>query len=167
MFIFAGELIENGVDRVFERSEIGEGAVGQRLLLHELPDPLNQVQVRRIRGQIDEINLSISGESSYQFGVLITGVIAHDADRTSRMSLAEFPQQAAEGVLIHRAIGGFAEEFPRLGIQGSEDAIPLPPRPGGHDPTEEAPKISQECSANEVGRIDEKDSSLVRNSLME
>jgi hypothetical protein len=161
------QLVERGVDGGFERGVVGERSIGQGLFLGELPDPFDEVQVRRVRGQVDQVDAGARGDAPHDGGVLVAGVVPDDADRPLGVGLAEFQQQAGDGNLIDGAVGGFADERAGDGIQGAQDAVALPASAGGDDPTHVAPEVAEEGTADEVGGIDEEDFPLARRGLFQ
>ena len=99
------QLVERGVDGGSERGVVGERPIGQGLLFDELPDPFDEVQVRRLRNQVDEVDAGVLGDAPDDGVVLVASVIPNDADRSRGVGRADFQKQAGDGDLIDGAVG--------------------------------------------------------------
>src|SRR5512135_811257 len=68
-------------DRCLEPGEVFVVPAGQALLLHELPQPLDQVQVRRVGGQEQQLDPEFLGQLLDQHAPLIAGVVQDQRQR--------------------------------------------------------------------------------------
>ena len=155
LVVSRAELAEGGVDGGLERGVVGEDFVGQGFLFRELPDPFDQVQVRGVRRQVDQVDAGVGRDAPHDRGGLVAGVVQDHADRPVGVGVANLQEQSADGDSIDGAVGGFANERAGDGVQRSQNAVALPAGPGGDDPADEAPEVAEEGPADEVDGIDE------------
>src|SRR4051812_34818700 len=64
-------------DRRLEAGEVLVVPAGQDLLLYELPQPLDEVQVRRVRRQVQQLDPQLCGQEPHHLALLVAGVIQH------------------------------------------------------------------------------------------
>ena len=67
----------------------------QAFFLDELPHPLDQVQVRRIRRQEQQMDFQGSGQLLDQGAFLVAGIVQHQRDRTPHTGRSDLAQQNA------------------------------------------------------------------------
>mgnify|MGYP000014262482 CR=1 FL=1 len=73
--MFGVRLAEALTDCLFERRKVRVIDGIQALLFNKLPQAFNQIQVGRVRGQVQEFNLERGGQSRHQLTFLVAGVI--------------------------------------------------------------------------------------------
>ena len=159
------QAIQNVVDGVLETAEVGEVPVHQGLLLHELPDPFDQVQVGRVGWQTDRADVVDLGHGPDELGVPVAGVVGHDVDRFVRMGFAKLVEEL--GDFGDGSGGGDADQPVTDGVDSPQHTVALPSGGGGDDEGDQAPEVAEEGSADEVGGIDEIDLAPSRDGLVQ
>ncbi len=104
----------------FQRgSKLGKGRIivrVQTLLAHKPPQALDQVEVRRERGQVQQFDPQCRSIVLHHRALLIPRVVEHHCDRTFRDMRGKFAQQLAyrfrsHGGLVHHGDDLFAQRI--------------------------------------------------------
>ena len=83
------QTVGNGLLEVLKVSVIRRIQTG---LLDKLPQPLNQIQVGRVRWQVQEFNLERGGQGRDQLTFLVAGVIQDQGNRHPQVQFGELTQ---------------------------------------------------------------------------
>jgi len=83
-------------DRGFEGGKVGVVVGIPALFLDELPEPFDQIEIRRVGGQEAQFDLQLGGGSQDQGAFLITGVVEKHADGCTQAERRPLVQQDAD-----------------------------------------------------------------------
>lgn len=116
--------ISNGVSKV---GEIGVVFRVKNLFLNEFPEPFDEVQVRRIRGEIEQLYIELQSQCGHNAALLITGIVQHERDGHAKMQFRNAPQQFADAVCPN--VGIVRDQYQFMGdrIQRTKDVEPSSP----------------------------------------
>jgi hypothetical protein len=137
----------------------------QALLLHEPPHPLDQIQVRRVRGQIQQVNPQLLRQPRHQRALLVAGIVQNHRDRFPHAGLGDGPQQGTHGLGIDVTVVGHPKQAMTHGMQRPQHVVTLASGRRTHAPTPPTPDPTQEGGKHEVGRIHEVDLAAARARL--
>lgn len=99
-------------------------------LFHELPQSLNQVEMRRIRRKKNKFDSQGLRFRLHQLATLITGIVHHNFHRNApvRMSFPDFSQQLANRIRVDVILVHDRQQFLIQRIDRPQDVQPTPPR---------------------------------------
>lgn len=128
----------------------------ERLSLHEFPNPLNQVEVRRIRWQEQQLNVQRLRFLLHQRTTLIARIVHHHRNRSVGIFLLDRLQKLTYRQRID--IGNIDYSRQLLGnvIQGPQYIVPLTPRRRPQEESSKAPQIAQKSTKDKMAGVDEK-----------
>ena len=78
-------------DRPGKGGEVGVILGVQYLLFHEFPKPFDQVQIGRVRRQVEQFDFEGLRQSPHDFALLIASVVQYQRDGNSRMGRSNLP----------------------------------------------------------------------------
>ena len=104
------------------------------------PEALDQVQMGRIRREIEEFNPKICGILLHERTPLIAHIIQNNGDRESIPTGREFCQQLTDGVCRHGGLVDDSNEFFGESIHGTEHIQAMPPGWTGEKEPSETPE---------------------------
>jgi len=108
--VFAGDVCEATVDRVAKVGERIVVAAVKDIAFDEFPEPLDQVEVGRIRWQELQLNIERRREVNDQRAVLIASVVQHESDWSFPAEGRDLVEQFAHRVRRH----GFDNTVPAV-----------------------------------------------------
>lgn len=135
-----------------ERFEVG-GI--QHLLAEEPPEPFDEVQVRRVARQEQQLDPQRLGQPLHQLTPLVAGVVQYQRDRHPQPPAGQRPQQGADRLRVDVAVVGHPEDLVRHRVEGPQHVVALPTRRGADELPGQAPQEAQERGEHEVGGVDE------------
>ena len=127
------------------------------LSLREPPEPLNQVQVRRVAGQKQQSDTEVRSQALYHLVPLILGIVEYHRDRTDQLLGGDFPEQFTHGLGVDYGRVGDGNQASCDGVPGPEYVEPLATRSRPNENPRDAPQVTQEGAVDEVGGIDEEE----------
>lgn len=160
-------MVQQRTDGELEVAERGVVLRIQDLLLGELPQALNEVQVRGIRWQEEQLDAQGPGGRLDQFAMLISSVVQYHRDRSRFRQRGQFAEQLANALGVD--VAGVADRYQLVGgsTEGSQDIETLPSGVAADEQAGEAPEPSEKGRLDEVGGIHEVDPSLTSLRLLQ
>lgn len=122
-----------------ERGEVGVVLGIQTLFLDELPQPFNQVQIRGIRRQVEQLDVEARRHRRHHRTFLVARVVQHQSNGHTQVQRRQLIQERAEALGVDVGVIGNRDEFMGDGVQGPQDVEALPPRWGLDEHAGEAP----------------------------
>ncbi len=149
-------------DRVLKGSAVRIVLRVETLLFDKLPQPLNQIEIGGISGQVQHFDAQRRGEGLHQGTALIAGVIQDDRDRQPRIRPCQQPQQLAHGRRGNISEIGDRKQFMRGSVQGGQDIEALAAGGGFDKQPLHTPENPWKGGKHKVRRIHEKDGAATR-----
>jgi len=125
------------------------------LALDEFPQPLNQIQVGRVRRQVQQCDLQFRCQCLDRGVSLILRVVQHERDGALQSTAGDFTKQLTHRVRIDNRYVGHGNQLSCHRVPSSQDVETLPTRRSPNEQPRERPQATQERAENEMGRIDE------------
>ena len=124
-------------------------------LFRELPKALDQVEIRRVRWQKQQLNPELLGQTLHHPAMLIAGIVQHQRHGKPQRLGGDLPQQFARGFRVDH--GRVRDRHQRVGhgIPGPQHVVALAPRRSFDKQPHLRPEVTQERPQNKVGRVDE------------
>jgi hypothetical protein len=163
--VFCRDVVEAAVDGAAEFGEIVVVATIESVAFDELPQSFNQIQVRGIRRQEQQLDVERRRQARHQYAALIAGVVEDQRDGFCQSQRGDLAQQVAHRFRRHRPGRRDADQFVGHGIPGSQDAVPLTARRTADEQPRRAPQAAQERSLHEVGGVNEEDVAMTGASI--
>ena len=133
----------------------------------ELPQPFDQVQVRRVRRQIQQGDSQLRRQRLNHGIALIAGIVQHQRDRPGEPRRGDLPEELAHRLGVDDRGVGHADQFVGHRVPRPQHVEPLTTRSGAHKDSGERPQATQEGPEHEMGRIDEEHMALSRLSRVQ
>ena len=130
----------------------------QAAFFHQLPKPLNQVELRRIGRQKQQLDVQVGGDLLHQPAALIPGVVQYHRDRHGQAQRRQFVQHQADVLAVDIGVRGDGDQLMGRRVQGPQDAEPMPAAGGRLPAAGHAPNPAQEEAVDEVGGVQKKTS---------
>jgi len=112
----------------------------EALLAHKAPEALNQVEVGRIGGQIEQFDAERGRVLLHQHRTLIAHIIQNHGDRQSIPTGCQFRQELTHRIGRHGGSIDHGNELFGEGIHGSQDIQAVPTGWRGEEQPGEAPE---------------------------
>ena len=97
----------------------------QAAFFHQLPEPFDQVELRRIRWEKQQFDLQGGGGVLHQPTALIAGVVQNDGDRNRQGQLRQLAQQLTDAGAMDVGLGGDGDQFVGDGVERPQHAEPV------------------------------------------
>lgn len=165
--VLPGNLCQTTIDGLAEFKEGSIVAAVERLLFDELPQPLDQVQIGRIRRQKLQADVQALGQIHHQGAMLIAGVVQHHGDRPLQPQHRDFAEQGAHGFGGDGGLRRDADQFVRHRVPGSQHAVALTSRGASNEQPGPAPDTAQERPHHEMSRVHEEDVAFAGTRLIQ
>lgn len=120
------------LNRRFHGGKVGVAVRVQGASLNELPESFNQIEIRRVTRQEQEVDTQRPGQRRHQTAVLVTGIVQHQRRGTMHRG-GNLSQQGADRFGIDGFTGRYRDEFMGDGVEGAQHAQSLPAVSGGHE----------------------------------
>ncbi len=104
--------------------------VGQAFLFGQLPEPLDEVEVRAVGGQIQQFDVAGSSVRGDLFAALVACVVQDQRDGTAGMHGADLLQQLFDQCRADGALRAHADDLVAVALDGPQHAVVLPARRG-------------------------------------
>ena len=163
--MFRVGLTETVENRRFERRKVRIVFRVQTFFLDKLPEPFDQVKVRRVSRQETQFNIEAVGQGHDECAFLITGIIQEEGDRHAQVERRQFSQQVAHTFGIDLGIIRHRDQFMREGIQGPQDIEALASGGGFDEYARETPQEAETGGQNKMGCIHKENGSLTGLSI--
>ena len=135
----------------------------QAAFFHQLPEPFDQVELRRIRREKQQFDLQGGGGVLHQPTALIAGVVQNDGDRNGQGQLRQLAQQLTDTGAIDVGLGGGnGDPFVGDGVERPQHAEAVPAGGGRLPAAGHAPQPAQKQAVDEMGGIHKKHRTLTR-----
>jgi hypothetical protein len=154
------------LDRRLHGGKVGVAARVQGASLNELPESFNQIEIRRITRQEQEVDTQRPGQRRHQTAMLVAGIVQHQRRRTMHRG-GNLPQQGAYRLGIDGSAGRYRDELMGDGVEGAQHTESLPAAAGGHVQSHQAPQVAEKTPIDEMRGIDEEDRPLAPFGLPE
>jgi hypothetical protein len=149
----------------FEGCEVGIVGGIQALLFDELPQPLNQVEVRGIGRQKTDLKVEAGGEGDNLRTALRASLGEHHRQRNPELARGYLSQERTDLGGSNGGVVGNSEEFLGDRVERPQDVEALPARWGAHEQPGDRPEEPQEWREHEGRGIDKEDGALPRTGL--
>lgn len=143
-------------DRRLHGGKVGVAARVQTASLDELPESFDQIEIRRVTRQEQEVDAQRPGQRGHQMAMLVAGIIQHQRRGTMHRG-GNLPQQVAHRFGVDGSAGRYRDELMGDGVEGAQHTESLPAAAGGHVQPHQAPQVAEKASINEMRGIDEED----------
>lgn len=160
--MLGGHLGKAVADRVLKGCAVGIVLGVQTLLFDKLPQALNQIEIGRVRGQVEQFDAQGCGEGLHQGTALIARIVQDEGDRQPRVRSGQYLQQLADRRGGNVGEIGDREEFMRGGMQSRQDIEALAAGGSFDKQPLHAPENPQKGGKHKVRGIHEGDGAVAR-----
>ncbi len=158
--VFGGDVVEAAVDGTAEFGEVVVAATVEHVAFDELPEAFDQIQVRGIRRQGEQLDVERRREALHHRAVVIACVVENQSDWPRQPQRGDLTQQVTHGVRRHRPGCCDPNQFVRHGVPCSQHAVALAAGNASNHQATHAPLTAQERSLYEVGGVHKKHMTL-------
>jgi len=112
-------LSQAGVNSGCEGTEVRVVLGVQALLFDKLPQPLDEVEVGRIRGQEQQLDPQLLCHGLYERTALIAGIVQHHGDRHAQGERGQAMEELADTLGVDVGGVGDRDDFMGQGVEGA------------------------------------------------
>lgn len=145
--------LDTGDDGFLEIPEFGIAFRVQALLLDKLPEPLNQIEMWRVRRQKQQLYPQHRGGVLDQATALIARIVQHQGDRVPGRHGGNLPQQLTDALTVDVGLVDHGEHLVGDGIERPQHVEPLAATGGGQEQPHPAPDRGQKRPVDKVRGI--------------
>jgi hypothetical protein len=151
------------LNRTAELRKGGVVAIARHLALQELPEALDQVQVRRVGRQIEQFDVECSGCLDHRRRTIVRRVIEHDEQRHIWGGRSDLAKQQCDPLGITRLATFPANQVVRVGRIGPKDVEAIAAGVGLelHRLLAPDPALRRDCRVQEMGGVEKIDLALL------
>lgn len=154
--VLRGQVIEALLDGGRELLVLGVVGRTQALRLDELPDPLDQVQIGRVRRQVQQFDPQLLGQIVYQRALLVACIVQHQGDRQPRQRCRRHgTQQQTDRLGIDVAVVADLDQLVADTVQRRQYIVAFPPGGGAEEQACHTPDHAQERGVHEMRGVHE------------
>jgi hypothetical protein len=153
--VCGAQLAERVLNGGLEGGEVGVILAVHAVPLEEPPQALDQVQVGRVTGQVQQGQGQLGGQRLDHLVPLVSGVVQDHGHRTHQLLRRNRPEQLAHGVGVHNGRVRDRQECPGDRVPGTEHVEPLAPTGGPDEHPQDRPQAAQVRPVHAVGRVHE------------
>jgi hypothetical protein len=154
------DTVEAVVDAGFEVVESFVINIVKTVLLHKLPKPFNQIQVRGIARKKLQRDAQLDREIFNKLAVLIACVVQHDDDRSTCVSHGKFVKHFANGCRINVTIVGDCRQLTCDHIVGTEYVPTFSTGRTANENSRETPQATKKRRLHKMHTVHEKQNRL-------
>lgn len=155
-------LIQTLLDGLLNRGERGIGVAMETFGFYELPQPFNEVKIRRITGKPAKRNPEAVRLGHDIAVALVAGVIQNDGDGMIGETLRQAFEQRDDTLAINVGVVGNRDHFPRDGVKRTQDIKALTAGGRRQEDARQTLEVAEPGTQDEVGRVDEQDVACAR-----
>jgi hypothetical protein len=130
-------------------------ATVERSTLGELPQPFDQIQVRRIGGEEQQGDPQLLRQLLDRRIALVTGVVEYHRDRSRETNCGDLSQEFAHCCGVDDRRIGHGDQLACRRIPGTQDVEPLTTTGRSDKDPRERPQATQERAEHEMGCVNE------------